>query len=270
MGLLTRAALIEAGVTASAIRHRVARGRLHRVHRGVYALDAPPLRPGARELAAVLACGSGAVLSHRSAAILWNLLPDRPGPVHVTTARHRTGPPGVVTHRADPPATRHRQVPLTTVPRTLLDLAATVPHELERALNEARVLELVTEASLDEQLRSGHARGVAALRAAATTGPTLHRSEAERRLLTLIAHARLPRPETNTRVAGYEVDVLFRDQRLVAEVDGYAYHSTPRAFERDRRKDADLQAAGYRVLRFTWRQVTREPHATVATLARAL
>jgi very-short-patch-repair endonuclease len=99
--------------------------------------------------------------------------------------------------------------------------------------------------------------------------PALTRSQAERGLLELIRAARLPRPETNVRVERHEVDFLWRAARLVAEVDGYAFHGTRGAFERDRRRDADLQAAGWRVLRITWRRLAEEPEAVVATLARA-
>jgi very-short-patch-repair endonuclease len=96
------------------------------------------------------------------------------------------------------------------------------------------------------------------------------RSEAERRLLELVRAARLPAPATNRRLHGHEVDFVWRPQRLVVEVDGYAFHSSRSAFERDRRRDADLIREGYRVIRLTWRQLTREPEAVVALLARAL
>jgi very-short-patch-repair endonuclease len=113
-------------------------------------------------------------------------------------------------------------------------------------------------------------RGSRALRAALDGEPALTRSEAERRLLALIRAARLPRPETNVRVEGYEVDFLWRPQRLIVEVDGFAYHSSRHAFERDRARDAALQAAGYRVVRFTWRQIAYDSHALVAQLSRLL
>jgi very-short-patch-repair endonuclease len=110
-------------------------------------------------------------------------------------------------------------------------------------------------------------RGRRALRAALEHEPAPTRSEAERRLLALIRAARLPRPETNVVVSGYEVDLLWREQRVIVEVDGFAFHSTRQAFERDRARDAALQAAGYRVIRVTWRQIVDEPHALVAQLA---
>ena len=150
-------------------------------------------------------------------------------------------------------------------------LAATRPaREVARAVNEARVLRLVTDHSLDEQLRRyPRHRGAKALAAAAGTNEQLTRSEAERRLLELIRDARLPEPEVNAEVLGYEVDFLWREQRLVVEVDGFAYHSTRAAFERDRRRDAALQTAGLRVLRVSWGQIADEPVALVAILARA-
>jgi len=158
----------------------------------------------------------------------------------------------------------HDGLPLTTPARTLHDIATLLPqHQLDRAVEEAQVLRLVTLEEL-EQLPGR------ALKRALHTEPSLTRSEAERRLLDLVRAARLPRPETNVRVAGYEVDFLWRSHRLVVEVDGFAYHATRTAFERDRARDATLQAAGYRVIRLTWRQIAEEPHAVVARLASLL
>ena len=129
----------------------------------------------------------------------------------------------------------------------------------------------VTPHSLHEQFRRYPAhRGTAALRRAVPTHPSLTRSEAERLFLELIRAARLPEPRTNQRVAGHEVDFLWPTQRLIVEVDGFAFHSTRAAFERDRIRDADLLKAGYRVIRITWRRLTAEPEAVIATLATAL
>jgi very-short-patch-repair endonuclease len=156
----------------------------------------------------------------------------------------------------------HLGLPLTTAARTLHDLAPLLqPHELERAVEEALIRGLATRDELATR---------PALRRASIEEPQITRSEAERRLRKLIRAARLPRAETNTRVAGWEVDAVWHDQRLVVEVDGYAYHGNRAAFERDRRKDAALVAAGYRVIRITWRQLVDEPHAVVALLARLL
>jgi very-short-patch-repair endonuclease len=233
----------------------------------------------ARELAAVLACGQGAVASHQAAGGVWEVLPPAGGEVDVTVAGRDPGRrPGVRVHcvRAlDPGDVRCRSgLPLTSPARTLLDLAETLPQrELERAVEEASIRRLVRHAELVAVLerspgRRGAARLGATLRLESEPGPT--RSEAEQRLLALLHAARLAPTEVNARVGRYEVDALWRPQRLVVEVDGYAYHSTRTAFERDRLRDSELQAAGYRVVRVTWRQLVDEPEAFVARLAAAL
>ena len=144
-------------------------------------------------------------------------------------------------------------------------------HETDRAADEARVRRLVTDRSLNEQFsRYPRHPGRPRLERAVAAGPRLTRSEAERLLLELIRAARLPEPLTNVRVGRHEVDFLWPSHRLVVEVDSYAVHSLRRSFENDRRRDAELIAAGYRVIRITWRQLTAERDATVATLAVAL
>ena len=270
---MTRAALLGAGLTSRKIQYRIATGRLHPVHRGVYALGHPRLAPLARELAAVLACGPGTLLSHRTAAALRCLLPERSGPVHVTRAgTHRAGPDGITVHqvRKVPPATLHRGLPVTSTVQTLLDLAATEPPQiLEQALNEAHARRLATPADVLAALEPGR-RGAATLRAMLEDGPALTRSEAERRLLSLVARAGLPRPLTNVRVGRFEVDAFWPAAGLIVEVDGYAYHSSRTAFERDRLRDAELQAAGHRVVRVTWRGLTERPEAFAVRLAMVL
>jgi very-short-patch-repair endonuclease len=140
--------------------------------------------------------------------------------------------------------------------------------DLTRAVEEAQVHHLVTDISLSEQFkRYPNLRGTPALREAIQMEPALTRSEAERRLLELIRAARLPEPQTNARVGRYEVDFLWPELGLIVEVDGYAFHSSRAAFERDRRRDAELGAQGHRVVRVTWRQLKDEPEALVATLA---
>jgi very-short-patch-repair endonuclease len=213
-------------------------------------------------MAAVMA--TGGVLSHHSAAAIWGFRPPHDGEVHVAisgrTARSRRG---VKVHRsASLNAAVHNGLPLTTPARTLHDLAPHLhPHDLARAVEEAVIRGLTTPEELTTR---------PALRRATVLEPQLTRSEAERRLRTLIRAARLPRPQTNTHVAGWEVDAVWPEHRLVVEVDGFAYHGNRAAFERDRRKDAALVAAGYRVIRITWRQLVEEPHAVVALLARLL
>lgn len=278
-GIVARAQLIASGLGRGAIDHRLANARLHRVHRGVYAVGHPALAPLAREFAAVLACGEGAVLSHRSAAHVWELHPAGDGDVDVTVASRDCGRrPGLRVHRTgelDPRDVRRRhRIPITAPARTLLDLAEVVPYrELERAVDEAQARGLARRKELLRLLaRARGRRGVARLRALLDReeGPALTRSEAEERLLALVRAACLPTPAVNARIAGYEVDFLWRDERLVVEVDGYAFHSGRRAFERDRLRDADLQAIGFRVVRVTWRQIVDEPEALIARLAQAL
>jgi very-short-patch-repair endonuclease/predicted transcriptional regulator of viral defense system len=270
--------LIDAGVSRGAIAHRLAHGRLHRVHRGVYLVGHPTMPRLAAEAAAVLACGEGAVLSHQSAAKLWQILDDDNAGIHVTVVGNHRRHPSIRMHRtasldANDVARRHG-LPLTSPARTLLDLSEVVSsRQLERAVEEAERRHLVGASRLHALLqRSPGRRGAAALRALleCTAGPTLTRSEAEERLLALVRAARLPHPELNVRVAGCEVDFLWRDAGLVVEVDGFAYHSTRAAFERDRRRDAKLQSAGFAVVRVTWRQILDEPEALVALLAQNL
>jgi len=228
-------------------------------------------------MAAVLACGDGALLSHRAAAVLWGI---RPPPIEridvlVTTASGVHSRPGYTAHRASrlhpDDATRRDGVPVTSPARTLLDLAADLSErELARAVEQAQVCHLVTDGSLYEQCsRYPRHPGARALRHAIRPEPALTRSAAERRLLELIRAARLPEPHANTRIGAYEGDLVWPEAAVVVEVDGYAFHSTRAAFERDRRRDAELQTMGYRVFRVTWRQIADEPEALVATLALA-
>ena len=278
-GVVSTAQLMALGLARIAIARRTRAGRLHPVHRGVYAVGHLRLSARGRLWAALLASGgpSAAVVSHRSAAALWDLLPTPAGRPELTTLGHGASTPAIRVHRSrslDP----ERDVvhdaeglPRTSVTRTLIDLADVLPpHRLRRACHQAQFLrrldagELV--AALD-RLPGRRARGLrAALAELAIADPELTRSILERRLLTLVAEAGLPRPATNVIVEGDEVDLFWRAQRLIAEADGAAAHLTPRAFERDRRRDAALQVKGYRVVRFTWAQVTREPRAVGATL----
>jgi very-short-patch-repair endonuclease len=262
-GVVTTADLAAAGIGARGVARRLADGWLRRLHRGVFLVG--PLH-GARtkEMAAVLACGSGAALSHCSAAALWGMTRPWLGPLEVTVTEGASrGCAGIRVHRVqsvDPRDTRRREgVPTTSPARTLLDIAALVTSaQLSRALEEAQVQRLVTARQVAALLlRSGGRRGAAALREALQNqhDPSLTRSEAERRLLEQIRAAGLPQPKTNQVVLGYEVDFVWPELKLIVEVDGYAFHSSRAAFERDRRRDARLTAAGYRVVRLTYAQV---------------
>ena len=268
-GVVTTADLVAAGLGRGAIARRVADGRLRPLHRGVY-LVGPLVGARTREMAAALACDG--VVSHHAAAALWGFRPAWHGPIDVTTTRQLRPRPGIRIHRTRQlEATRRDEIPLTTPARTLLDLATHLDERaLARAIEEAQLLRITTPAQLTSlNARSSGRHGARALTTALQQAhdPRLTRSEAERRFLDLIRAARLPAPETNVRVAGYEVDFLWRAQRLVVEVDGFAYHSSRAAFERDRRKDAALQAAGLRVVRVTYRQIADEREVLIARIA---
>ncbi len=275
-GVVARGQLLRLGLTRKVIERRIAAGSLIPIHRGVYMVGhraAPPLAP---EMGAVLAHRGRAAASHLSAGAVLELT-SRPTVVHVTVPHGARSRRGIVVHCSplDPTEVRrHQRIPVTSPARTLLDLAAILePDDFERAAAEAWSRRIVRRQELEDQLtRSPHRRGAPALRAllALDRDPARTRSRAERLLLRLIRDARLPEPETNQYVGPHEVDCLWRAQRLVVEFDSWSFHSSRRAFERDRRKDAALLALGYRVLRLTWRRLTGEPQAVVALLNRAL
>jgi very-short-patch-repair endonuclease len=232
-------------------------------------------------MAAALACGRGAVLSHRSAAALWGILPSARGRVEVTVPVWRRAFADIQIHQAQLPpdeVTLVDAIPVTTVPRTLLDLAAVVARRrVERAIEQAEVLRLTDRLSLKDLVarypRRQGAATVRAILARGRLGATVTRSELEERFLAFVEEAALPRPELNAPMeigSGWvEVDCLWRTERLVVELDGYGSHGTRAAFERDRARDRLLQATRWRVVRITWWQLHDEP-ATVAADLRAL
>ena len=255
--------LMAAGLDRSAIARRVRRGWLHRIHRGVYAVGHLSLGPAGRWHAAVLACGGGAVLSHRSAAAAWDLRPVPGGAIDVTVGPGgRELRSGLRLHRTaldDSERTSIDGLPVTTPERTLLDLATAVSGPvLERAVEQAEWRRLVDRSEL-ERLAQSRRPGAPALRAALAEPLLVTRSVLERRFLAICRRHRLPAPLVNVVVCGCEVDFFWPDQRLVVETDGGEHHRTRRAFERDRQRDVELQAAGFRPVRFTHRRVTREP-----------
>lgn len=278
-GVVARRQLLDAGIGRRAVDHRLACGRLRAVHRGVYAVGHRVLSRDGRWTAALLAVGPDAVLSHRSAAALWRIRPSTR--LDVTVPRALPRRPGVQLHRsarfADEVAVV-RGMAVTTPTRTLLDLAAAVSRqELEKALNEAEVLRLTDEVPLGALVdRHPTLPGTSALRAILADharGTTITRSELEDRFLAFVEAAGLPRPRVNALTLDdqtLEVDCLWRDQSLIAELDGRATHGTRHAFERDRARDRMLQARGWRVVRITWRALHDRPHALSAELARLL
>lgn len=257
--------------------------RRHTLHpfryRGVYLVGHPTPPAGAPELAALLACGDGAVISHRSAAALWGLAPAPLDTVEVTivgqgcrTRRY------LRVHRVQGLDQRDRRslngLAVTSPARALIDLAAEAERaEVEQAIAEAHARRLATEGLiLAAAERAPNRAGVRLVRAILNRdgGPALTRSKAERIMLKLARSAQLHPPIANTTVAGVSVDFLWPEHRVIVEVDGYQFHGHRVAFERDHRKDLVLDAAGYHVIRITWRQLLYEPFVVVAQIARAL
>jgi Transcriptional regulator, AbiEi antitoxin/Protein of unknown function (DUF559) len=255
-GYVTRPQLLDLGLGNAAIKYRVAKGTLIPVHTGVYAVGHAPLAGADRACAAVLACGPGAVLSHASAASLWELDNRWKAPfeVIVETGRRR---PGIRTHRAQltgRDVRRHNGIRVTSPARTILDIAPGLTEKaLKRGINELRIARRLRVADLAELLerrpRHPGASRVSAL-IHTSRGPT--RSELEDAFLDLSTRFGLPLAEVNARVAGYEVDALFRAERVIVELDGYEFHRTRDAFERDRERDATTLAAGFETVRITW------------------
>lgn len=275
-GVVGRAQLSELGLGNGAIEHRIRLGRLRPIHRGVYTIGHRLLSQDGRWMAGVLACGPDAVLSHRAAAALWGMRGGTRIEVIVPSAKHRRA--GIQIHHAELPAderTTHRGIPTTTVPRTLLDLSAVVQrHEARSALRQAEQLRLTDRLSLPELIaRYPRRAGVPALRAALAElarGAGIIRSELEECFQAFLISAGLPRPKTNVLVEGFEVDCAWPERRLIVELDGHASHAHTHAFEADRSRDRRLEAAGWRVIRITWRQLQEEPHLVEADLRRLL
>jgi very-short-patch-repair endonuclease len=252
-GVVSVEQLHEAGLSDSAISGRVRLGRLHRVHRGVYAVGHRSLSFRGRSIAAVLALGD-AFLSYRSAATLWGMLPVAPGPIDVSIAsrtgsrRHR----GIRVHRprslSPEHLTRRHGIPVTTPERTVADLRRTAaPAEARRAIRQAEVLGLPLGEEAGDRTRS----------------------ELERIFLRLCRRYDLPSPEVNARVGARVADFLWRDQRLIVETDGYRYHRGRAAFEDDRARDLELRALGFEVVRLSYKQVAEETER-VASILQAL
>jgi very-short-patch-repair endonuclease len=280
-GVVGRRQLLELGVTVSMLEGRLRRGQLHGVFRGSYAVGHRSVSRRGRLLAAVLAAGPGAVLSHRSAGELFGITPPFAGRPEATAPAGWRAPAGIVVHHA-PIAEDERRVedgiPATTVPRTMLDLAALLDvRQLERAWNEIEVRELRDALSVPDLLaRHPGRRGVRKLRAVlgsdAPAGIT--RNEFEEAFVALLDRHRLPRGRMNAdlsvRGRFFEVDCLWERQRLAVELDGGGAHRTGKAFQADRLRDRILVAEGWRTSRITWRQLRDEPGEIAADLRMAL
>jgi very-short-patch-repair endonuclease len=275
-GVVTRDQIAEVGLGRAGIDARLRRRRLIRLHRAVYAVGHAQLTREGRWLAAVLACGPGAVLSHTDAGALYGIVANPAGRIHVTVPSQngRLAGSGIRVHRSRrltaEDVTVRDGVPVTTLERTLLDLADVLTtRALRRATREAdylRVLDLTPLVAVVE--RSPGRRGRKLLMAASAE-PERTRSELEARALTLIAHHGIKEPKVNHPLLGYEIDLLWPDERLAVELDGYAAHGTRDAFQSDRARDRRLVAAGYTPLRFTHRDL-RDGRRFAAELRAAL
>jgi very-short-patch-repair endonuclease len=273
-GVVSRPQLHALGLQRGAIAHRVAAGRLHRIHRGVYAPGHRILSLKGQFMGAALAAGDGAAISHAAAAHLHALLAFNATKVDVSSPRRLRASRGIRPHQTRTLEARDVTlvdgIPVTTVARTLVDLATTAPRRLvERALDQAEILRVFDAKALDDVLARANGRGTRALRAALERhrdGPTLTRSELEEAFLALVDRAGLPRPRINARVCGFEVDAYWPQHRLVVEVDSYHYHRSRRSFESDRRRDIALQAAGIRAARVTDRRIEQEPDGVASDL----
>jgi predicted transcriptional regulator of viral defense system len=266
-GVVGRSQLVALGLSLDAIDHRVEQRRLLRLHRGVYAVGHRRLARAGAWMAAVLAAGQGAVISHRSAGALWGIREWRGQDVEVTVPRRRRTRAGLVVHEAQLPTdetTTHDGIPVTTPARTLLDLAALLDeHQLARAAERAEALRLASPTSLADLVRRYPRRaGTPNLRRLVEEQrivPTDTRSALERRFLTFLDANDLPRPLVNERHDAITPDFRWTTERLVVEVDGFETHGTRQAFERDRARDRRLLAEGWRVARVTQRQLDDDP-----------
>jgi very-short-patch-repair endonuclease len=267
------------GFGTHAIEGRLRDGRLHHVHRQAYAVGHLRLTQRSRWWAAVLAYGEGTVLSHRSAAALWRLTGES-GPIDVTASRGRQGVerrPGIFLHRcrlSGEGRTLRDGIPVTTVGRTLFDLAEVERFpRLRHAWEEADRLDLLQLDEVERVCEAG--RGRRALRPIRllldeARAPTVTRSPLEDRFAAFCRDQRLPEPATNVLLLGHEVDAYWPAAHLAVELDSVEFHMHRAAFERDRARDAALQAAGYRTVRITDRRLKREPDRIAAELRRLL
>jgi hypothetical protein len=272
-GVISARQLRELGYSSDAMSDAARAGRLHRLHRGVYAVGHCDLDWHSRCMAAVLACAP-AVASHASAGWLWGLLRYAPGTVEVTAATRRHAKTAIRVHYA-PLVERDRGeregIPVTSPARTQLDLAATLSlPRLERVLERAEELGLFDLRDVDELLgRVPHHRGAQPLRRALAIyrpEPAFTRSGVERRFLALVKEAGLPLPSMNLNVAGFELDAYWEPERFAVELDVYETHGTRAAFERDRLRHEDLKLVGIEMIRVTGPRLDREPRRVVERL----
>jgi very-short-patch-repair endonuclease len=277
-GIVDDADLAGLGFGRGAIQHQLRLARLHRLYPGVYAVGHTRLTLEALWLAAVRACGDGALLSHRTGATSWDVMRATGGAIHVTVVRSQRPKRGIVLHQVrsldDRDRTIRDGIPVTSLARTLLDLAETESsHTLRRTWDEAERLRLLDAAAVSELCeRSRGRRGLKPITALlADMRPAPHtKRELEALFFDFCRAQGLPSAACNVLVEGYEVDAFWPANRLIAELDSWEFHRGRKAFERDRERDAVLQAAGYRVIRITWRRLTRNPEEVAALVRRLM
>jgi very-short-patch-repair endonuclease len=274
-GVVTRTAMLRAGISVDEIRQRLESGALLPEHRGIYRVGHRAPSVEARYLAAVLACGDGALLSGTAAAHLLGLVKGVAPPAEVT-ARGERRVEGVRTKRSRGLDARDaitwRGVPVTSVARTLVDLAGELTlDELARACHEADVRHGTTPAQVEAVVeRRPNAPGAGALRRVLRGDVRVTLSTLERRFLALLRDAGLPLPETNRPTGGRYVDCRWPAHRLTVELDGYRYHRSRHAWEQDRRREREARARGDVFRRFTYGDVFEQPRLMVAELRSAL
>jgi very-short-patch-repair endonuclease len=279
-GVVSIAQMHELGWSTSGVGDRLAAGKLHRLYRGVYAVGHMELSRRGRWLAAVFACGPGALVSHRSAAHLWGLRTWSQRETEVTSPARNRRRRGIrlyrATHLADDDRAVVDGIPWASVALTLLALAVVDEGSLAGAVAQAERRSLLDLRAVEGLLGRLRGRPGAPALHAAIAGLSMEagwtRSELELRFLTLCREAGLPRPRVNAWVEvpgdGFEVDFSWPELRLIVETDGHETHGDRRAFEEDRRRDQLLVAAGWRLVRFTWRQVFEQPAEVAATMRR--
>ncbi len=281
LSLISRAQLLELGVRPGTVDEALRRGRLRARHRGVYSLAHLALPPFAAELAAVLAVGEGAYLSHFSAAVLWGMVPQGPRIVQITlvgrdAGRRRTGINVHQTTTVDPrDVTTYRGIPVTRPARVLLEIAPALSGRglermFDRGLKERRFSRHAVATVVARNPRAPAAARVRALAAAEGRFSTVTKSPPEDDMLALVRAGGLMEPEVNVWVGPHEVDFLWRSERLIVFTDGYEFHSTRRSFEGDHAQQLELEDYGFAVMRFTRNQVNKQREWVLVRLAQRL